>query len=167
MQTQSVISINLWSVLISLANLLLLTLILKKFLFKPVMKVLDDRKASIDADYAKAKEAREDAEEQRKNYAAAMAAAKQTADQMIAEAALTAGRRGAEIENAARADAAQIRSQAEEDARLERKRAEQDIRREIADVSAKLTEKLLEREISPEDHQGLIDDFLRDMGTDK
>ena len=38
-----------------------------------------------------------------------------------------------------------------------------EIRREIADVSTQLTEKLLEREIRPEDHRGLIDSFLEEL----
>ena len=59
--------------------------------------------------------------------------------------------------------AQEIRAQAEADAQLERKKAEEDIRREIADVSAQLTEKLLEREIRPEDHRELIDSFLQEL----
>ncbi|MBQ6722832.1 MAG: ATP synthase F0 subunit B, partial [Clostridia bacterium] len=90
MQNLSVISINIWDVLISLCNLMLLTWVVKKFLFKRVQKVIADRRAAIDADYAQAKEAREQAEEDRLNYAAAMAAVKQTSDQIIAEASRTA-----------------------------------------------------------------------------
>ena len=43
-----VISVNIWQILASLANLLLLTWILKRFLFKPVKKMLDNRRAAID-----------------------------------------------------------------------------------------------------------------------
>ena len=42
-QTLDVISINLWQILISLANLLLIFLILKKLLWKPVQKVMEIR----------------------------------------------------------------------------------------------------------------------------
>ena len=49
-----VISVNIWAILASLANLLILTWILKRFLFKPVKKMLDARRAAIDADYAQA-----------------------------------------------------------------------------------------------------------------
>ena len=162
MQSLSIISVNLWDILISLANLAILSLIVKKFLFKPVRKVLDTRRSEIDEGYAKAEAAQAEAEENRKNYAAAMAAAKQTADQMISDAARSAERRGAEIENAAREQAAEIRRQAEEDARLEKKKAEQEMKREIADISAQLTGKLLEREITAEDHRALIDSFLEE-----
>ena len=97
MQNLDVISVNIWAILASLANLLILTLIIKRFLYKPVKKILDTRRAAIDEDYAQAKAAREEAEENRRNYEAAMAAAQQTSDQIIAEATRTAEYRGNEI----------------------------------------------------------------------
>ena len=165
MQFLDVISVNVWAILASLANLLLLTWIIKRFLFKPVKKMMDARRAAIDEDYAQAKAAREEAEESRLNYEAAMAAAKQTGDQIIADANRTAEYRSNEIVAQARDKASEIRRQAEQDALLERKKAEDDMRREIADVSAQLTGKLLEREINEEDHRALIDSFLQEIDS--
>ena len=163
MQFLDVISVNIWQILISLVNLLILTLILKRFLFKPVKKVMDSRRAAIDEDYAQAKAAREEAEENRLNYEAAMSAARQTGDQIIAEASRTAEHRGNEIVAEARGRASEIRRQAERDALLERKKAEDEMKHEIANVSAQLTGKLLQREINEEDHRNLIDSFLNDL----
>jgi F-type H+-transporting ATPase subunit b len=161
-----VISVNIWAILASLANLLILTWILKRFLFKPVKKMLDARRAAIDADYAQAAAAKAEAEEDRLNYEAAMAAARQTSDQIISEATRMAEHRGNEIVSEAREKATDIRRQAEADAMLERKKAEDDMKREIADVSARLTGKLLQREINEEDHRALIDSFLQEIGTE-
>ena len=163
MQNLSVISVNIWQILISLVNLLILTLIVKRFLFKPVKKVVDARRAAIDDDYAKADAARTEAEELRLNYEASMAAAQQTSDQIIAEASRTAEYRSNEIVAEAREKATEIRRQAEADAVLERKKAEDEMKHEIADVSAQLTGKLLQREINEEDHRRLIDSFLNDL----
>ena len=163
MQSLSIISVNIWQILISLANLAILTWIVKKFLFKPVKKMMDARRETIDETYARAERAEAEAEENRRNYAASMAAAKQTADHMIAQAARDAERRGSEIETEARERAREIRLQAETDAQLEKKKAEEEIRHEIAEVSAQLTGKLLEREITPEDHRELIDSFLQEL----
>jgi len=163
MQNLSVISVNFWQIVISLVNLLILTWIIKRFLYKPVKKMLDARRAAIDEDYAQAKTAREEAEESRLNYEAAMAAAQQTTDQMIADAARTAEYRGNEIVAEAREKASEIRRQAEQDALLERKKAEDEMKHEIANVSAQLTGKLLQREINEEDHRALIDSFLNEL----
>ena len=166
MQSLKVISVNIWAILASLANLLLLTWIVKKFLFKPVKKIVDARRAAIDADYEQAAAARAEAEENRLNYEAAMTAARQTSDQIIAEATRTAEHRGNEIVSDARKKATEIRRQAESDAVLEKKKVADDIKHEIADVSAQLTGKLLEREINAEDHRALIDSFLQEIDDD-
>ena len=164
MQNLDVISVNIWAIVASLANLLILTLIVKRFLFKPVKKIVDARRAAIDNDYAQAQAARDQAEESRQNYEAAMAAAKQTSDQIIADATRTAEYRSNEIVAEARQKATDIRRQAEADAVLERKKAEDDMKHEIAEVSTQLTGKLLQREINEEDHKKLIDSFLSDLG---
>ena len=163
MQNLSVISVNIWQILISMVNLLILTLIIKKFLYKPVKKMMDARRAAIDEDYAQAKTAREEAEQTRQNYEEAMAAAKMTGDQIIADANRTAEYRSNEIVAEARERASEIRRQAEADAVLERKKAEDEMKHEIANVSAQLTGKLLQREINEEDHRTLIDSFLKDL----
>ena len=163
MQSLDVISVNVWAILASLANLLILTCILKKFLFKPVKKIVDSRRAAIDEDYARAKTARDEAEETRRNYDEAMAAAKMTGDQIIADASRMAEYRSNEIVAQAREKASEIRRQAEADAVLERKKAEDEMKHEIADVSTQLTGKLLQREINEEDHRKLIDSFLNDL----
>ena len=163
MQNLDVISVNIWAILASLANLLILTLIVKRFLFKPVKKIVDARRAAIDNDYAQAQEARDQAEESRQNYEAAMAAAKQTSDQIIADATRTAEHRSNEIVAEAREKATDIRRQAEADAVLERRKAEDDMKHEIAEVSTQLTGKLLQREINEDDHKKLIDSFLNEL----
>ena len=163
MQFLDVISVNIWAIIASLANLLILTWIIKRFLFKPVKKMVDARRAAIDDDYAQAKAAREEAEETRQKYDEAMAAAKMTGDQIIADANRTAEFRSGEIIAEARERASEIRRQAETDAVLERKKAEDEMKHEIADVSARLTGKLLQREINEEDHRNLIDSFLSDL----
>ena len=158
-----VISVNVWAIIASLCNLLLIAWIVKRFLFKPVKKIFDARRAAIDDDYAQAKAAREEAEESRRNYEIAMATAKETGDQIIADANRAAEYRSNEILAEARERATEIRRQAEADAVLERKKAEDEMKHEIANVSTQLTGKLLQREINEEDHRNLIDSFLSDL----
>ena len=57
-QSADVITVNLWQIIISLCNLLIIFLIIKKFLFKPVKAAMAKRQANIDKqldDAAKAK----------------------------------------------------------------------------------------------------------------
>ena len=47
MQSLDVISINIWQIIISLCNLLIIYLILRKFLYAPVRKMLDEREQAV------------------------------------------------------------------------------------------------------------------------
>ena len=166
MQTLDVISVNLWQILISLANLFLLFLILKRFLFKPVKNVLDKRQSELDESYAAAKEAEEQAEVHRASYESKLAEANARADAILEDAASTAKTRGEKIVAEAKERADGILRTAEMEAELERKKAEAGIKREIVEVSGALAEKMLEREINTEDHRVLIDSFIEKIGDE-
>ena len=166
MQNLDVISVNLWSILISLANLLLLFGIIKKFLYKPVKKMLEARKASIDEQYRRAEEAEMEALSQKKQYETQLSGAKAEAEGIIHSAVQTAKDREKDILSDAKSEAERIVRRAEENAAMELKKAEDSIKEEIVEVSAKLSEKILKREIRSEDHRALIDAFINDIGED-
>ena len=164
MQTLDIISVNIWNTVISLCNLLIIFLVVKKFLFKPVKKVLDSRREKIESDYAEAKKAVNEANAARDKYEQKLETAHDTADSIIKDATSGATRRADEIVAEAKEKAAVIIKRAEDDAELEMKKAEGAIRHEIADVSVKISEKLLEREINDADHKELIDSFIENLG---
>lgn len=166
MQSLEVISVNIWDILISLLNLLIIFLLFKRFLYKPVRKVLDKRKEAIDSQYSAADEAKKSALADKQTYEERLKTVETQADEMIKTAAATADRRSTKIIDDAREKADGIIRQAQSEAELEKKRAEDDIRREIADVSALLTEKMLEREIDKNDHREFIDSFIQGIGED-
>ena len=61
MQNLDVISVNIWLIIISLCNLVILFLIIKKFLYKPVKKMLAERQNQLDKKYSDAEDAKLDA----------------------------------------------------------------------------------------------------------
>lgn len=164
MQNLDIISVNLWQILISLVNLLLLFLIIKKFLYKPVKNILAKRQAEIDEDYAAAKKAQDAADESRRVWEAKMASAETEADEIIRTATEKAKRRSDTMVEEAREKADGIVRVAQSEAELERKKAVDGIKREIVEVSGALTEKMLEREINTDDHRALIDSFIEEIG---
>lgn len=166
MQSLNVISFNIWQVLISLANLLLLFLLIKKFLYKPVKKILAERKNEIEEQYLAAEAAEKAANESREKWESMLSGAESRADEIIREASDTAHRRVEKLVSDAKEEAGGILRKAEADAALEIKRAEQEIKREIIEVSGALSEKLLGREINKEDHKAFIDSFIDEIGDD-
>ena len=166
MQNLDIISVNLWSILISLANLVLLFLIIKKFLYKPVKNMLAARKDAIDSQYRRAEEAEHTALMQKEQYETKLAGAKGEADQILQSAVQNARDREKDILTEAKTEADRILRRAEENAAMELKKAESAIKNEIVEVSTKLSEKILQREISAEDHEDLIYSFINEIGEE-
>ena len=164
MQTLDIISVNVWQILISLVNLLLLFLIIKKFLFKPVMTVLEKRRQEIDGQYAEADAAIEEANLSKKQWEEKLAAAEDEAEAIIQTAAENAKYRGDKLIEDAQKRAESIVRVAESEAELERKKATDSMKQEIVEVSGALAEKLLERELNREDHKAIIESFIEEIG---
>lgn len=166
MQPSEIISVNLWQILISLANLVIMFLVVKHFLYKPVKNMLNKRQAEIEGDYSDAKEAKEQALLDKAQYEEKLKNAKKEADQVIKTAVDTAKERENEILIGAKEKASSIIRKAQSDALLEVQKAEHGIKKEIVDVSTLLTEKMLEREINTQDHSKLIDSFIEGIGEE-
>ncbi len=166
MQSSEVISVNIWQIIISILNLLILFLILKKFLYKPVEAMLQKRQSLIDKDLESAKEANAEAQSKKKIYEDKLSAADSEAEDILNEARRRAERKSDKIVASAKERADDIVSQAKSDAELEKKRAQSEIKHEITEVSTLLSEKILEREINKEDHRKLIDSFIENLGDD-
>lgn len=164
MQPLEIISVNIWQILISLCNLLILFLLLKKFLYAPVRKMLASREAKIAEQYTKAETAKSDAETMQAEWQNKMASAKQSADDILKAADEEAERSKAAILEETRVKADRILRQAEIDAQLEKDKAQAEIKKEIVDVSTALSEKMLGREITVDDHRHMIDTFLAEIG---
>ena len=166
MQTLDVISVNIWQILISLANLVILFLLVKKLFYRPVKKILKAREDEINLQYSSAKQAESEAMKSKQQYEEALSTAAAEADGIIKDAAEKAKRRSDTIIDDANEKAERILRQAEQDAALQRSKATDSIKREIVEVSSALSAKLIEREINPDDHKALIDSFIEEIGED-
>jgi F-type H+-transporting ATPase subunit b len=164
MQPSEIISVNLWQILVSLLNLVILFLIIKKFLYQPVKNVLKSRQDKIDEQNNKASEYLSDAERTKAELEAKLNDAENQADNILNEATVNAQRRKEKILDEARDEAESIIRQAKTNAELEIKKAESEIKTQIVDVSFELSKKIIEREIKEEDHHKLIDSFITQIG---
>jgi F-type H+-transporting ATPase subunit b len=161
---ENFIGLNPWTALFTLCNLVIVFLMLKKFLFKPVNKMIDDRQKEIDDLYADANAAKEKAASMEADYSRKLAEAKDASAQIMADAAQEANRRSDEVIRQARLDADAIRAKAERDVELERRKAFDEVRTDISRIAVDIAEKVVERELEPEDEDRLFENFLHKMG---
>ena len=164
MQSLEIISVNIWSILVSLANLLIMFLILKRFLFKPVQKMMAARKQQVDQIYQDAKENRDSAINMKQEYEARLATAREEADGLVRNAVQTAQRKGDAIVAEANSQASHLKQKAEQEIAQEKKQMLQDGRGEISDIAVSIASKVVEREVKTQDYDGFVDEFIKNVG---
>lgn len=164
MQSLDIISINLWNTLLSLANLIIIFLILKKFLFKPVQKVMSQRQSQVDKIYADADESRTSANEMKQEYEQRLASARQEADTLIKTATQNAQRKSDQIVAEANSQASHVKQKAEAEIAQQKKQMLKDVRSEISELAVDIASKVVEREISQKDYDGFVDQFIQNVG---
>ena len=157
------ISVNIPHIIITIINLLILFLLIKKYLFKPVQRILDARKAEVDKIYADAAEAKQAADEDKRIYSEKLENADEEADAILRSAAQKAQAHSELVLAEASDKASAMIKKAEADIAQERKKAVNDIKDEISDLSVSIAGKVIGREISADDHRALIDGFIEEL----
>ena len=161
---QALITLDGWTFLAQICNLMIQLVIFKKFLLKPIKQVIADRKAKADSEIADAQKLRTEAEAMKAEYEQNLQNARTEANQIVAAAQKTATARSEEIVGEARAQAAALKQKAEADIAQERKKAVNEVKDEIGGIAMEIASKVVEREISKKDHKDLIDEFIKNVG---
>ncbi|MCI7096874.1 MAG: F0F1 ATP synthase subunit B [Clostridiales bacterium] len=161
---EELLGVNFWTALFVLLNTLAIFFVAKKFLFKPVMKIIKDRQDEIDGMYQAAGDAKKQAEAMRGEYQQKLTAAQQTSERIVKEAVSRGQAREEEILRKANADAAAIMDKASADIALEKKKAINDAKDEISDLAMAIAGKVVGRELNEADQKDLIDRFIDNLG---
>ena len=161
---QALITLDGWTFLAQICNLMIQLVIFKKFLLKPIKQVIADRKAKADSEIADEQKLRTEAEAMKVEYEQNLQNARTEANQIVATAQKTATARSEEIVGEARAQAAALKQKAEADIAQERKKAVNEVKDEIGGIAMEIASKVVEREISEKDHKDLIDEFIKNAG---
>lgn len=163
-QTLGFLSIDVGSLLFTLANTLILFLLLKHFLFGRVNAVLEARQQEVADTYRKADDAVEHANQMEAEYTSLMENAKTESAELIKAATKKAQSRSDELLQQAKAEANAVQQQASSEIEQEKKRAKSQLRGEISDLAVLVAEKIVERDIQSADQERLINDFIDNVG---
>lgn len=158
------LNINFFTALFTLLNTVVLFLVLKKFLWGPVMKIITDRQKEIDGMYADAGQAKDQAQKLQAEYEDKLADARQTGERIVKEATERGNARQDEIIRQANADADAIRQKAAEDIAREKNKAINDAKNEIADLAMDIAGKVVGHSLDGSDQAALVDQFIEQLG---
>lgn len=151
-----------WTIIWAIVNILILFVLLRIFLFKPLHKFMDERTASVQNDLDSAKKSMEEAETLRQQYEDTLSNAKTEANEIIAKAREEAVTEKERIIKQSQEEANQIISDAGKTIENERKRVMQQAQSQIADLAIEAASKIVGENVDDEKNRKLVDDFLSD-----
>lgn len=152
-----------WTLVVFVITLL----VLHRIAWKPLLGTLDDRERRIDYALSKSERAQAEAE-------AAIAQAKQESadavrrsDDMVKQAKLEGERLREQILEEAKAERQKIVAEGLKQLEVEQRHAFEQIRRETVGIAIQAASKLVESQMDEGQQRKLVDDFLRDLPTDR
>ena len=159
------LGINLKDLIFAVANFLILVLLLGKFLYKPFLGILEKRKQTIEDAFTNAEATNRKADEKYEAYTKKLARAEAESREIIKNARLKADDHANMIVEEAKAEAARIKLQAEKEAVREKEKALREVREQIGQLAILAAEQILEKEVSAEGQEDIIDRVLERAGT--
>lgn len=147
----------------TIVTFLVLLTLLAKFAWRPLLQSLAAREETIRKSLADAEKARQELERLNQESEAIIRQARVEAEAIVGASRAGAERLRGELRDKARAEAEGIIKNAERQIQLETARALQDIRREAADISVAIASKLIQRNLTKEDNEKLIEEALRQL----
>ena len=156
-----------WSLLLAqIVNFLLLIVLLRMFLYKPVLNMLAARKERIAQSMRDAERVSAAAREAETEKGKVLEQARREAQEVRAQATRDAEKIAQDVRSRAEVEATEIRMKAQADAQKQVELALSEANKQIADLTIMATEKLLGRELEKKsEQQRFVAEFLADAGS--
>jgi F-type H+-transporting ATPase subunit b len=151
---------NLPALIAQIINFALLLIIFRLILYKPLLRMLDERKQRIQEGLDASDEAKRRLSQTEQEVANELDKARQEGQKFITEAQQISTRIQEESRQAARTEAEQILERARGEIQLERDSAIASLRQEFADLTITAAERVIKEELDANKHRRLIQDVL-------
>jgi F-type H+-transporting ATPase subunit b len=149
----------------TIVTFLVLLTLLAKFAWRPLLEALETRQNAIRKSLDDAQRAKEELERLHVESGQIIQRARNDAEAVIAQSRSDGDRLREELKQKARAEADHIVKNAERQIQLETSRALEQIRHEAIDLSVMIASKIIQRNLSKEDNEKLIDEALKQVET--
>ena len=156
--------LNPWDILFHMINVAVLFVAIRLLLYKPIRGFMEGRARRVEADLDAAAQQRAEADARGKELDKAAQQARMDAAQAIASGVQQGQKTGGEIVERARKQAGELIEQARQEAERIHLEAREAVRAQAVDMAVEIAGRLLEREVRPEDHRRIIDEFLTKVG---
>ena len=161
---QELVTLVPWTFVAQILNLFLQVYLIKRFLFKPVMAVIEKRRQLADSQLTEAEEANRQALQMKADYEKNLSEANADAREILQNARHQAELQGEAIVKDAKEQAAELKQKADADIAREKGRVFNEMKDEIGDIAMEIAGKVIGREVDEEDHKKLIEDVISQIG---
>lgn len=144
----------------AIVNIIILFILLRIFLFKPINKLMDERTRAIQNDIDSAKKSMEEAEALKAEYTQTLADTKAESQRILVKAREEAEAAKHEMIENSESEARQIIETANKTIENERRRAVQQAQSYVADLAIAAASKIIGENVDDEKNRKLVDDFL-------
>ncbi len=159
------LGINLPGLVTHIVSFLILFTLLKMFLYKPIVNMLDQRSQRIRESLESAERARQESAQSQEEVQAQLEAARAEGQQLIASAREVADRFREEETAKVRQEIEAERARAEANIQRERDAAIEQLRSEFAGLAITAAERVVERSLDEQAHQDIIDSVLEESDS--
>ena len=160
------ININ-WTLFWNVINFLVLVYLLKRYLYQPLLEILDKRSAKIAGDLKAAEDSRAEALELKEKYEAEIGKARERAQEIIEMAEERGKERAREIIKVAKEEASRIREKNLEEIELAREEARRQLKEEVAAISLLVAGKYLQEQLQKEQQLKIIEKYINSLDRGK
>ena len=148
-----------WTIL----TFLLLLYLLRRYAWKPLLAVLENRENVIRKSLEDAERARRELERVSQESKQIISQARSEAQSIVARSRSEAEKLRADVKEKARAEADSILREAERQIQLETAKALSKIRHDVVDLSLLVASKVIKKRLSTKDNQSLIEESLKQI----
>lgn len=156
------LGIDLKTIIFSMVNFLILVGVLGKFIYKPFLTMLDNRKNLIREKFDRADAVNAEADAKMADYEQRIANAEEECRAILKDAKERAEAMSEEIIGEAREQANDMIVKAQKTIELERASAVEELRGEIASLALMAAEQIVGREIESVGHDAIVDKVIKD-----
>ncbi|MDR0963192.1 MAG: F0F1 ATP synthase subunit B [Clostridium sp.] len=154
------LNLDIWNILWTVVNILVLCVLIRLFLFRPVHKILAARKKEIDDDYQEAAADKSTAQNLKQEYELSMAQIKEEKHRILNDAQARASKEYEKIVEDAHIEANKTLRQAEISAQMEQEKMVRQAREQIADLVVAATAKIIGSGVGLGSDPELYDQFI-------
>ncbi|MFW5980412.1 MAG: F0F1 ATP synthase subunit B [Halanaerobiaceae bacterium] len=156
-----------WTMLWQVINFLVLMGVLIKFLYNPVMEMLDKRADTIKSELKQAEEQKQEAEELKKEYEQKLKEARDKAQQIVNDAEKRGKKKSRDIIAEAEEESEIIKQNKMKEIERAKKEAVDELKNEVADISIMAAGRIIEENLDKSKHEDLINQYIEQLDREK